>query len=362
MDHPDFDAHETVLFATDRTAKLRAIIAIHDTRLGPGLGGVRMYPYATEAAALTDVLRLSRGMSYKNAMAGLPRGGAQAVIIGDTRHDRTERLLIAYATQVNLLGGRFITAEDFGMALADLKFIARHSPYVTGVADANHQGGPGPTTALGVYHGMRAAVHVALGRQSLSGLTVAIQGLGSVGWALAQRLHADGVQLVVADTNPQRAALAAEKFSARAISHDEILTTSADVLSPCALGGVLNAHTIARLKVAVICGCANNQLANRTAGEQLREQNILYAPDYVVNAGGVIAVASEYLGQSTAAGVTERIERIYQTTLNVLERAREEQRATSEVADSIARRILDTAPVAGRPPRFSDSQSPVESW
>jgi leucine dehydrogenase len=313
-----------------------------------------MYPYATEEAALTDVLRLSRGMTYKNAMAGLPMGGGQSVIIGDPGSDRTERLLTAYATQVNQLSGRYVTAEDLGMSLADLKLIARHSPYVTGVADADHQGDPGPKTALGVYHGMRAAVQAALGRQTLSGITVALQGLGNVGWALAQRLHADGARLIVADTNPALAALATTEFGAHVVPPEEILTTSADVLSPCALGGVLNAHTVARLKVAVICGSANNQLATRSAGEQLREQNIIYAPDYVVNAGGVIAVAGEYLGKSSAGSITARIERIYQTTRDILDRARDEQRATSEVADSIARRIIDDARVGRRPS--------LESW
>jgi len=360
-DHPDFDAHEAVLFVADRRAKLRAIIALHDTSLGPALGGVRMYPYVNEDAALTDVLRLSRGMTYKNAMAGVPMGGGKAVIIGNPRRDRTDRLMIAYAAQVNQLGGRYVTAEDLGMSLADLKLIARHSPYVTGVADADHQGDPGPKTALGVYHGIRAAVQVALGRHSLSGTSVAIQGLGNVGWALAQRLHADGAQLIVADTDATRAELAAAEFGARVVSTEEMLTTPADVLSPCALGGVLSAHTIARLKVAVICGCANNQLANRTAGEQLREKNIVYAPDYVVNAGGVIAVAGEYLGQSTAAGINARIERIYQTTLDILERARDEQRATSEVADSMARRILQDARLGRRPPPLTDSLS-LGSW
>jgi leucine dehydrogenase len=355
MDHPDFDSHEAVLFATDRPAKLRAIIAVHDTLLGPALGGVRMYPYATQDAALTDALRLSRGMTYKNAIAGVPMGGGTAVILGNPRTERNERLLISYAAQVNQLGGRYVTAEDLGMSFADLKVIARHTPYVTGVANAEHQGDPGPKSALGVYHGMRAAVQVALGRATLSGITVAIQGLGSVGWALARRLHSDGARLIVADLDSTRTQQAEAKLGARIVSPEEILTAPADVLAPCALGGILNAHTIARLAVAVICGSANNQLATRTAGEQLREQNILYAPDYVVNAGGVIAVAAEYLHKPNAAGVNERIERIYETTRSILVRAREEQRATSEVADSIARRILDEARTGRRSTHFTDA-------
>jgi len=342
LDHPDFDGHEKIHLVTDRSSGLRAMIGIHSTTLGPAAGGCRMLPYTSAHAALTDVLRLSRGMSYKNAIAGLPMGGGKAVIIGDFSTDKTESLLDSYARAVTSLGGRYVTAEDVGITVRDMTWIAKSCPYVTGLHETTAHGGgdPAPKTAHGVYLSIRAAVQFALQRDSVMGLKVAIQGVGAVGIVLAERLHSDGAILFVADRSAERAASAASRFNATVLDPDRILEAPVDILAPCALGAILNDRTVAKLRASIICGAANNQLAAAADGESLRARGILYAPDYVVNAGGIISVAAEYLKHQSAAETTAQIERIPETLTEILERATAEKRPTSEVADELARSIL----------------------
>jgi leucine dehydrogenase len=342
LDHPDFDSHETIHFVTDRSSGLRALIGIHSTMLGPAAGGCRMLPYTSAHAALTDVLRLSRGMSYKNAIAGLPMGGGKAVIIGDFLTDKKESLLDSYARAVTSLGGRYVTAEDVGITVRDIAWIAKSCPYVTGLHETTTHGGgdPAPKTAHGVHLGIRAAVQFALQRGRLRGLKVGIQGVGAVGMALAERLHSEGAILFVADRSAERAAHAAGRFNATVLDQDGILEAPVDILAPCALGAILNDGTIARLRASIICGAANNQLATSADGERLRTRGILYAPDYVVNAGGIISVSAEYLKHQSAAETTAQIERIPETLTRIFERAAAEKRSTSEVADELARSIL----------------------
>ena len=340
FDAADFDAHESVHFFGDAASGLRAIIAVHSTHLGPAAGGCRWWTYADDAGALTDALRLSRGMSYKNAMAGLPMGGGKGVILKSA--PKSEALLTAFGRAIETLGGCYVTAEDVGMTDADMTVIARATRHVSGlpVAGGAAGGNPGPSTAQGVFVGMRAAVRHALGRDGFAGVHVAIQGLGSVGYALAERLAAAGARLTVADIDETRAALAAAQLGATAVGIDQILTMPADVLSPCALGAVLTEASIAALDVAVIAGAANNQLATPGDGARLQARGILYAPDYVINAGGIINVVAEYLGDGDAVTVAERIARIEPRLADIFETARASGYSTDAVADTMARRLI----------------------
>ncbi len=297
FDHPEHDGHEAVTFASDAASGLRAIIAVHDRTAGPACGGVRMWPYANEAAALTDVLRLSRGMTLKTVMAGLPLGGGKAVILGDSRTDKSPALLRAFGRAVEGLGGRYIGAEDVGMSPADMAVIAAETAHVAGrgVAEGG-SGDPSPLTALGVFEGIRAALRHATGSNDLSDARVAVQGLGHVGLDLCERLHAAGAALVVADLDQPRLAQAQVRFQAMVVAPHTIHRVGADVFAPCALGGVLNATTIPQLGARIVAGSANNQLATAADGARLAERGILYAPDYVINAGGIINVAAEIGG------------------------------------------------------------------
>jgi leucine dehydrogenase len=339
---PDFDGHESVHAAFDADAGLKCFIAIHSTALGPAWGGCRMWPFGSEDDAIRDVLRLSRGMSYKNAMANLAYGGGKAVIIGDPRHDKSPALFEAFGRVVEQLGGRYITAEDVGTSVEDMECVARVTDHVGGIPQAQgYRGGdPSPKTAFGVYQGMRAAVEVALGRDSLAGLTVAVQGVGHVGYHLCRYLSEAGARLVVADLNGQSVERAVQEFGAVAMAPDKILEAEADILAPCALGGVLSARTIPALKVKLVAGAANNQLATGADGERLHGRGIVYAPDYVVNAGGIIAVAAERERDIDQAEVMARIERIHGRTREVLEVATQSGRPPHEVADEIARGII----------------------
>jgi leucine dehydrogenase len=301
-DLPDFDDHEGVHLFRDRASGLTAIIAIHSTKLGPAAGGTRFWHYADRQAAITDALRLSRGMSYKNAMAGLPAGGGKAVILAGA--DKTTELLDAFARSVETLGGRYITAQDVGMSEADMVSLSRTTAHVAGLPG---QGGdPGPSTARGVYLGVKAAVRRALGRESMQGVHVAIQGVGSVGGGLARHLAADGARLTIADADPARAEALAREIIAAVVPADAIMTVGADVFSPCALGAILTDTSVAALQVAAVAGGANNQLATAAQGEALKARGILYAPDYVINAGGIINVL-RHLGQGGDAEVNRRI-------------------------------------------------------
>ena len=346
FDLREFDDHELVVFGHDAACGLRAIIAVHSTALGPAAGGCRMWPYATTAEAIADVLRLSRGMSYKNALAGVPFGGGKSVIIGESRKAKTPQLLEAFGRLVDSLAGRYITAEDVGTTIADMAHVARATRYVAGLgAEPGQAGGdPGPKTALGVYLGIKAAAQFQLGRSELKGMTVAIQGVGGVGYHLCRLLAADGVELSVADVRPAVVQRAREEFRARAVTVEEVLALEVDVLAPCALGAVLNAQSIPRLRARIIAGAANNQLAQGQDGTALQAAGILYAPDYVINAGGIISVAREYGGGATEAQVIADIQAIPARLNEIFERARRENRPTNAVADEMARAKLGRHP------------------
>jgi leucine dehydrogenase len=349
FDMREFDGHELVLFGHDVPTGLRAIIAIHSTALGPAAGGCRMWPYATTTDAVSDVLRLARGMSYKNAMAGLPFGGGKAVIIADARTAKTPELLAAFGRLVDSLRGRYVTAEDVGTTTADMAHVARGTQYVSGLGSLPGEAGgdPAPKTALGVFLGIEAAVKFRLGRGDLAGLTVALQGAGGVGYHLCSLLAAAGARLKVADVRPQAVERVCDEFKATPVAPVKVLEEQADVLAPCALGAVLDTRSIARLRVPVIAGAANNQLAQGQNGEALRAAGILYAPDYVINAGGIISVAREYYG-GTEAQVIEDIQRIPARLGEIFERARRESRTTNEVADQMARERLSASHEARR--------------
>jgi leucine dehydrogenase len=334
-DFPDFDDHEGVHLFRDRASGLTAIIAIHSTRLGPAAGGTRFWHYADKQAAVTDALRLSRGMSYKNAMAGLPAGGGKAVILADA--DKTPELLDAFARNVESLGGRYITAQDVGMSEADMVALARTTAHVAGLPG---QGGdPGPSTARGVYLGVKAAVRRALGRESMQGVHVAIQGVGSVGGGLARHLAADGALLTIADADPARAKALAREIVATAVPAGDIMTVEADVFSPCALGAILTDTSVGALRVAAVAGGANNQLATAAQGEALKARGILYAPDYVINAGGIINVL-RHLGQGGDAEVNRRIAAIPSRLDSIWDESAAADETPAAVADRMAQALI----------------------
>ncbi|MEO1489318.1 MAG: Glu/Leu/Phe/Val dehydrogenase dimerization domain-containing protein, partial [Pseudomonadota bacterium] len=297
---PDFDDHELVQVVRDRKSGMTAIIALHSTHLGPGAGGTRFWHYPNPKDALRDALRLSRGMSYKNAMAGLPMGGGKAVILADEARTKTPEMLAAFGDAVEALAGRYVTAEDVGISEADMVAVHQRTSHVSGlpVAGENMAGGdPGPFTAYGIYLGIKAAVRHKLGKDAMAGVHVAVQGTGSVGGGVARLLAADGAKLTLADINTKSAADLANELGCAVVEADAILTTPCDVLSPNALGAILDEETIAALDTAIVAGGANNQLARAGHGEILFERGILYAPDYVINAGGIISVANEYLAR-----------------------------------------------------------------
>lgn len=334
---PDFDHHEEVAFFNDAKTGLKAIIAVHSTALGPACGGTRMYAYPTGDAALTDVLRLSRGMSYKNAIADLPLGGGKAVIIGNPATDKSDARFLAYADAINAMGGRYVTAMDVGVLPADMPIIARGTKHIAGYDIPGKTGGDsGPLTALGVFVGLKAAVKHRLGADTTKDLTVAIQGLGKVGMGLAQRLHAEGAKLLVADVNADAVRKAVDSYGATAVSADEIVTSDCDVLSPNALGAILNDTSIPKLHARVIAGGANNQLERDIHGAQLKDLGILYAPDYVINGGGIIRVAGQIENWSDTE-IERRVLNIAPTLTTIFERAAHETRPTNEIADEMAR-------------------------
>jgi leucine dehydrogenase len=294
FDSPAFEAHEAVHAFDDEKTGLRTIIAIHSTARGPAVGGVRMWPYGASQAALDDVLRLSRAMSYKNAVADLDLGGGKAVIIADSRTDKSPALFEAFGRAVETLGGRYWAAEDVGVTPADLAAARRKTRWIAGLEGGPAASGdPSPVTAEGVFRGMKLAAEQAFGSADLSGLTVAIQGAGHVGGCLADKLHAAGARLVIADVEPAVAAAVAERTGARLVPADAVFDVEADIFSPCALGGSINEETLKRLSARAIVGAANNQLASHCVGRQVFERGIVYAPDYVVNGGGIINVAGE---------------------------------------------------------------------
>ncbi|MFQ6371708.1 Leu/Phe/Val dehydrogenase [Shewanella sp. YIC-542] len=338
FNHPSYDEHEQVMFCRDEASGLRAIIAVHNTRLGPAFGGCRMWNYHSDDEALTDVLRLSKGMTYKNALAGLAMGGGKAVIIADpaNTHNR-EALFRAFGRFVNQLGGNYYSAEDVGTSPADIKIASEETPYVAGLEGKS--GDPSPFTALGTYLGIKAAVKHKLGRDDLNGLKIAVQGIGHVGYHLCRHLHQDGAELVLTDIHQQSLAQVAKAFNAVTVAPQDIYRQEVDIYAPCALGATLNDTTLPLLKASIVAGCANNQLAEARHGEQLKQMGILYAPDYVINAGGIINVS--YESNYDAAQATAHVERIYHTLLSIFQQADAQQKTTAEIADTMARHIIN---------------------
>ncbi len=331
---PDFDNHEQVVFCHDEASGLKAIIAIHNTNRGPSLGGCRMWPYASEEEAVTDVLRLSRGMTYKSALAKLPYGGGKSVIIGDPRLDKSPALFRAMGRAVQRLAGRYIVAEDVGISVPDVELMQQETRHVAGTTSGG-AGDPSPATAYGVYMGLRAAVEHRLDRKDLDGLTVAVQGLGHVGYYLCKHLAEDGARLVVTDINEAAIQTAVTEFDAARVAPDEIYAVDCDVFAPCALGAVINDDSLEFLKAKVVAGSANNQLHEPRHGEILKQRGVLYAPDYVINAGGVIDISHEgrsYDKDKAFAHVAE----IHDTLLEIFQRAEAEDIPTGDAADRIA--------------------------
>ncbi len=327
---------EQLLVCHDRVSGLKALIAIHSTTLGPALGGCRMYPYADEDDAILDVLRLARGMTYKNAAAGLDLGGGKSVIIGDPRRDKNELVLRAFGRFVQTLGGRYYTAEDSGTSVEDMDVIGRESDYVLGLSTSGSSGDPSPVTALGVWRGMKAAAGMRWGDESLKGRVVALQGAGHVGYSLARHLADEGARLVVADVVAERADRVAREFGAQVVAPDAIHAVTCDILSPNALGATINPKTIPHLKCAIVAGGANNQLEAETDGDELERRGILYVPDYIINAGGVINVADELEGAYNRDRALKRAATIQVNVRRVLELAASEGMPTYRAADRIA--------------------------
>jgi leucine dehydrogenase len=336
--HPEFDHHEQVMYCHDAAVGLFGIIAIHSTSLGPAAGGCRMYPYASADDALTDVLRLSQGMSYKNAMAGLPLGGGKCVIIADpTRPDKAD-LLRAFSEHVQALGGRYWTAIDVGVSPKDADILAENCDYVFARASQYPDGfDPSLFTALGGFAGIRAVAAHVWKRTDLHGLRVAIQGLGATGHDLARQLHEAGAQLLVADVREEAVRPVVENYGAIPVDAPRIHAQEVDLFAPCALGGVINDETLPEIKAKAICGLANNQLAEPRHGEALRRRGITYVPDYVVNAGGIMGAGAMIYSKPTIEDSRRRALGLYDTILAVLSKADAENRPSSDVADEMAR-------------------------
>lgn len=342
FDHPEFDHHESILFVSDAATGLRAIIALHSTALGPAAGGCRRWTYASDKEALTDALRLSRGMTYKNAVAGLPFGGGKSVIVASDDAPVSPQLFAAFGQAVESLGGRYITAEDVGVSVEDMRSVREQTRYVSGLPQQGDSAGgdPSPWTALGVFLGMKAAVKSRLDKDSLDGLTVAVQGVGHVGAHLCKLLHDAGAKLLIGDINRDNLAAVSAAVPAEIVAPADIIFADADVLAPCALGNVLSSATIPGIRAKVIAGAANNQLSTEADGERLTKRNILYAPDYVINAGGIITVSHEYHGNSSEVAVLSDIEKIPLRLESIFKESIETGRPTNELADELARRLI----------------------
>ncbi|MEK7263618.1 MAG: Glu/Leu/Phe/Val dehydrogenase [Bacteroidota bacterium] len=333
--------HEQVVFCSDKTSKLKAIIAIHNTTLGPSLGGTRMWMYKTTEEALVDVLRLSRGMTYKAAVAGLNLGGGKAVIIGDPNKDKTEAMFRSFGRYVEGLSGRYITAEDVGTSVKDMEYVRMESRFVTGIDKAmGGSGDPSPVTAFGVYVGIKASLNELYGSDSLEGKSIAIQGAGHVASFLCELLAKDGAKIYITDIYKEKVKSLVENFKAEYVEPDKIYDVNADVFSPCALGAILNDNTIPRFKFKIIAGGANNQLADETVhGKQLAERGILYAPDYAINAGGLINVAAELEGYQRERALSQA-ERIYDTLKRIYSISKQYGILTHEASSRLAEERL----------------------
>ena len=344
---PDYDDHELVEVVHDRASGLTAILAVHSTHLGPAAGGTRFWHYADPAGAMKDALRLSRGMSYKNAMAGLPMGGGKAVVLLDAQRTKTPAMLAAFGDAIEALGGRYVTAEDVGASEADMVAIRQRTEHVCGLPQAAGEAGgdPGPFTAMGIYLGLKAAVAHKLGKDKLAGVHIAVQGCGSVGGGLARLLAKDGARLTLADADGDKARRLATELDAKAVDSGSVMSVACDVFSPNALGAVLDDAGIARLDCAVVAGGANNQLARREHGAMLAERGILYAPDYVINAGGIINVSLEYLCRRQGApcdinDVRQRIAQIPQRLRMIWRDSEASGLSPDVVADAMAQNLI----------------------
>ncbi|HEX2602760.1 MAG TPA: Glu/Leu/Phe/Val dehydrogenase [Gemmatimonadaceae bacterium] len=332
--------HEEVVLCSDPSIGYRGILAVHSTKLGPALGGTRFWHYATDEEAITDALRLSRGMTYKNAVAGLNLGGGKSIIIGDNKIKDREKIFRAHGRFVESLGGRYITAEDVGTTTRDMDYVHMETGHVAGLAGKS--GDPSPVTAHGVFRAVQASANRRWGSDSLEGRTVSVQGCGSVGSHLAKELNRAGAQLIVSDIDSAKAARVAQATGAKIVEGDAIFSADADIFSPCALGGIINDTTIPKLKVEIVAGAANNQLLEDRHGDELQRRNILYAPDYVANAGGVINVYGEVAGWDEQRA-HEKADEIYDTILKVFDIAEAKRIPTYEAADRLAEQRLAEA-------------------
>jgi leucine dehydrogenase len=338
FDKPAFAGHESVHHFFDAKTGLRAIIALHSTARGPAAGGCRMWKYATAEDAFVDALRLSEGMSYKNAMADLPLGGGKAVIWGNSRTDKTPDLFRALGRAINSLNGTYWSAEDVGVSVQDMAFAAEETKFVSGLSTGKAASGdPSPVTAKGVFLGLKAAALRAFGTDDLTNRTITVQGVGHVGGYLCSHLARAGAKLVITDVNAEAVDQVARATGAQVVDPADIYDVAADIFSPNALGAIINPETLPRLRVRVIAGGANNQLATPEMGDRLSEKGVVYAPDYVINGGGIINVASEISGAYDPAWVEAKLQRLIQTLGDVLDRAQREGRAANRVADAIAR-------------------------
>ena len=341
FDKPAFAGHESVHHVFDAKTGLRAIIAIHSTARGPAAGGCRMWNYETSDAAFTDVLRLSEGMSYKNAMADLPLGGGKAVIWGNSKTDKTPDLFRALGRAIESLNGKYWSAEDVGVSVQDMAFAAEETKYVSGLSTGKAASGdPSPVTAKGVFLGLKAAALRAFGTDDLNGRTIAVQGVGHVGAYLCGHLAKAGARLTITDVNAEALDTVAKATGAKVVASNEIYDVDADIFSPNALGAIINPDTLPRLRVKVVAGGANNQLATPDMGDRLREKGVLYAPDYVINGGGIINVAAEISGAYDPAWVEAKLQRLILTLGEVLDRAKSEGRAANRIADEMARQRI----------------------
>ncbi|WP_407268309.1 branched-chain amino acid dehydrogenase [Radiobacillus sp. PE A8.2] len=333
--------YEQLVFCQDKQSGLKAIIAIHDTTLGPALGGTRMWTYASEGAAIEDALRLAKGMTYKNAAAGLNLGGGKTVIIGDPRKDKNEAMFRAFGRYIQGLNGRYITAEDVGTTVADMDIIHEETNFVTGISPTyGSSGNPSPVTAYGVYQGIKAAAREAFGSDVLEGKKIAVQGVGSVAYTLCEHLHQEGAQLIVTDINEEAVKRAVEAFGAKAVDPNDIYAVECDIYAPCALGATINDDTIPQLKAKVIAGAANNQLKETKHGDILHEKGIVYAPDYVINAGGVINIADELSGYNKERAL-KRVETIYNNLAKVFDISKRDNIPTYLAADRMAEQRIE---------------------
>ncbi len=346
----DMEKHdyEQVIVCQDKQSGLKAIIVIHDTTLGPALGGTRMWRYASEKDAFEDALRLARGMTYKNAVAGLDLGGGKAVIIGDPRTDKNREMFRIFGRYVQGLNGRYITAEDVGTTVEDMDLVHEETDYVTGISPLfGSSGNPSPVTAYGVYVGMKAAAKEAFGTDELSGKVVAVQGVGNVSYSLCRYLHAEGASLIVTDIRKEAVNRAVKEFGARAVDVDGIFDAACDIFAPCALGAVINDDTLPRLKAKVVAGAANNQLKDEAHGHLIHEKGILYVPDYVINAGGVINIADELSGYNRERAM-KKVEKIYDNVARVIDISKRDRIPAFKAADIMAEERIQRKSSAGK--------------